>query len=602
MIVAGRKLVSLMARSLQFRSAVPLVGWWLSLWHAPILWRDDGRVTNTTNQNGISFEPLQGGGKQMKTGLFLSRDDGAISGTVDVDQLAKDYAHLSVASVHDNFYGIADQRDILKAVEDAELEAVILAGNSPNHCAGLPAGNQILDAIERCGVNENKIAFANLKEHIALPHKEDGEAATSKARLFIDSALAKLESIHETKSKSVAPRRCILVIGATTGGLTAARELLAKGYRVYLVDKQSKARTNGVEAQILPSLAAVLQNEKATLLFEANVKDVSGWCGDYAVIVSAAEGEDLEFGVGGIILSVGDDVEWINELKSKLQLDLDDDGQPRSRQRVGFTGDTRDPGIWFVPCPNGGDPFAAEVVGASIAVLSLTTLLDQNEINHPELISEVDESVCGGCGTCVKTCAFSASSIDLARKVSVIDERRCRGCGNCVVSCPTGARDLVSFPETAIFKSIDVLAQGVKTRSTPRVLALMCNGSGSEAMDAAGHTVSERGNGDYWVNVLPLQVECGGNVDTQYVLRAFQQGFDGVALVTCNDGHCHHIVGNTDMERRLSLFRDVLRSRRIDDSRLRILKVAADDGESLADELKSFCDDLSSQNGEEGGQ
>jgi coenzyme F420-reducing hydrogenase delta subunit len=91
---------------------------------------------------------------------------------------------------------------------------------------------------------------------------------------------------------------------------------------------------------------------------------------------------------------------------------------------------------------------------------------------------------------------------------------------------------------------------------------------------------------------MPLLVECGGSVDTQYVLEAFSKGFDGVALFMCRDGHCRNSVGNTDMGRRLGLFRTVLRSRRINDERLRVVPVYADDGEVVRQEIKALSEEL----------
>ena len=60
----------------------------------------------------------------------------------------------------------------------------------------------------------------------------------------------------------------------------------------------------------------------------------------------------------------------------------------------------------------------------------------------------------------------------------------------------------------------------------------------------------------------------------------------------CRDGHCHNVVGNTDLERRLGLFRAVLRSRNIDGERLRVVPVYADDGRLVGEELNSFGHDL----------
>ena len=528
----------------------------------------------------------------VKVGLFLSRDGGTISETVDVDALAREYSYLSAAKVYDDFFTYADHQDILKTVGEKGLNAVVFAGNSPKYFDRAYAGTLILEALESRGVNKNKIAFANIKEQVALPHKGENGKATKKAKLLIDVALAKVEMCHDIESTTVSPRRSILVIGTTAGSIVAARELLEKGYRVYIVEKESSIRRQADMAEdVLPALTAVQSDDKATILLQTEITDVSGWCGEYRVVLTTQAGEQ-EIVVGGIILGVGDDTEWINELRPEMQLDTDAEGLLRSEEKAAVIGRTGDPGIWFIPFGKGGDRFATEMSGASMAVLSLTTLLDKNEIAHPVLISEVDENVCGGCGTCVKTCAFGASSIDLTRKLSVIDPTRCKGCGNCVVACPTGARDLVTFPEKYVFKAIDILSRGVAEDYGPRILVLLCDGSGYPAVDAAGELADQTTGLKYSPNVMPLRVECGGNVDTQYILSAFSKGFDGVAIAVCRDGHCHHIVGNTDMERRISLFREVLRSRNIDDDRMRMIKISPHEGRLFSEEIGSFFEEL----------
>jgi len=176
---------------------------------------------------------------------------------------------------------------------------------------------------------------------------------------------------------------------------------------------------------------------------------------------------------------------------------------------------------------------------------------------------------------------------------------RCKGCGNCVVACPTGARNLVSFPEDFVIKAIDVLSEGISDDTEPRVLAILCNGCGYPAADAAGELSKQVPGSNYSPSVMPVQVECGGNVDTLYVLKAFSSGFDGVALSVCRDGHCYHVVGNTDMERRIGLFRDVLRSRNINAERLRIIHVSPHEGELFSREIRSFCEELKQMKREE---
>ena len=526
----------------------------------------------------------------MRIGLFLSRDDGTVSETVDVEALAKAYSSLPAAKVYDSFFRHADQQAMLKTVSENKLDAVVLAGNSPMYFQKVLGGNFILDALKGQGINENKIAFANIKEQVALPHQGDKENATFKARLLIDVALAKVEASPSIESTLVAPLRSVLIVGTTAGGLIAAKELLSKGYRVYIIENKASLRLQAdLKEELLPALTSVQSNKRAKFFLDAGVKDISGCCGKYKVVLTSPDGEQ-DFTVGGIVLSIGNDPDLIKTLRSKLRLNIKRDGLLEQEGKQ--IGQTMDPGIWFIPFREDSDGLETEMSGAATVVLSLTTLLDAGEIEHPILTTTVDEMVCGGCGICVKTCAFVAASIDIARKLSVIDMERCKGCGNCVTACPTGARDLLSFPREYIRQAINILSQETTGNGDPKILAIFCKSCGQLAVDAAGVATTKAAGAGYSPNVMPLLVECGGSVDTQYILDAFSKGFDGVALFMCRDGHCHNIVGNTDMERRIGLFRTVLRSRNINSERLRVVPVYANDGKVVNEEIKSFSHGL----------
>lgn len=531
----------------------------------------------------------------METGLFLSRDEGNISDVIDVDLLSNNFTELSTTKVYDSFFSAQSQKSILKTIKQKNLKAVVFAGNSPKYFENVLSGSTIIDKVKKLGINKNKIGFANIREQVAFCVKGENGDATHKAKLLIDVALNKVEVRHEAKTTHIPARKSVLVIGANAGGIFACNELLNKGYRVFLIEKGTSFLSYSEANDIIqPSLALLQANKKAEIHFNSKLVDVSGHCGNLLVKVGI---DDViqEIWVGGIILSIGNDRELTKELKPLLALDTDDKDRIRGRNRIGAIGSTMNPGIWFVPATK--EPtLDSELNGASIAVLSLTTLLDQNEIEHSELISEVDETACGGCGTCVKTCAFSASSIQLEDKLSVIDSEKCRGCGNCVVACPTGARDLITYPKDYIVNAIKIMSKKVNDADDPKILTFLCNGCGYPAADLAGALAVSDPTLQYSSNIMPLHVECGGNIGTQYILEAFHHGFDGVALTVCRDGHCHHIVGNTDMERRMSLFRAVLRSRHIDDNRVRIIKISPHQGKLFSEEIQSFSKDLMVQN------
>jgi coenzyme F420-reducing hydrogenase delta subunit len=121
-----------------------------------------------------------------------------------------------------------------------------------------------------------------------------------------------------------------------------------------------------------------------------------------------------------------------------------------------------------------------------------------------------------------------------------------------------------------------------------RVLGFLCGGCGYPAADRAGEATASHSAPAYPSSFLPLRIPCGGRLDTLYVLEAFRQGFDGVAVMRCRDGHCHNLIGNLDMDRRLNLVREVLRSRNIDDARLLIADVSPDEGGAFVEQVNTF--------------
>jgi coenzyme F420-reducing hydrogenase delta subunit/Pyruvate/2-oxoacid:ferredoxin oxidoreductase delta subunit len=249
----------------------------------------------------------------------------------------------------------------------------------------------------------------------------------------------------------------------------------------------------------------------------------------------------------------------------------------------------------------GGQPSMRDrVAAADSAAMALVLRLSQESVTHFHDVSRVDEDLCGGCASCVKTCAFGACSLDPVTHFSHVDLRRCRGCGKCVVSCPVGARDIVNSPHHYLVEAIKELSR--TQVEGDKVLGFLCGGCGYPAADDAARAIAERGTG-YPASFLPLRIPCGGRLDTLYVLEAFKQGFDGVAVFRCREGHCHNLIGNLDMDRRINLLRTVLRSRRLDDSRLRIVDISPFEGKHFVDELEGVYSTIGTlENGKGGPQ
>jgi F420-non-reducing hydrogenase iron-sulfur subunit len=110
----------------------------------------------------------------------------------------------------------------------------------------------------------------------------------------------------------------------------------------------------------------------------------------------------------------------------------------------------------------------------------------------------------------------------------------------------------------------------------PRIVAFFCNWCTYTASDLAGTSRLH-----YAPNVRVIRVMCSGRLDPQFVLRAFEQGADGVLVGGCHPGDCHYIEGNCKALRRVHLLRRMLRDLGIDEERLRLEWISASEGERL---------------------
>lgn len=85
----------------------------------------------------------------------------------------------------------------------------------------------------------------------------------------------------------------------------------------------------------------------------------------------------------------------------------------------------------------------------------------------------------------------------------------------------------------------DVLIMPDKATFEPEITAFFCNYCAYMAADTAGALHAQ-----YPANVKFVTLPCTGKTDTRHILEAFEQGADGVYIVACPIGNCHHVRGN----------------------------------------------------------
>ncbi|WOX55321.1 MULTISPECIES: hydrogenase iron-sulfur subunit [unclassified Methanoculleus] len=107
----------------------------------------------------------------------------------------------------------------------------------------------------------------------------------------------------------------------------------------------------------------------------------------------------------------------------------------------------------------------------------------------------------------------------------------------------------------------------------PKIIAIICNWCSYAGADLAGGARIQ-----YPPDIRSIRVMCTGRIDPLFILKAFQDGADGVLVSGCHFGDCHYLEGNFKAAKRMFLLKSVLKNIGLDDKRLRMTFVSASEG------------------------
>lgn len=112
----------------------------------------------------------------------------------------------------------------------------------------------------------------------------------------------------------------------------------------------------------------------------------------------------------------------------------------------------------------------------------------------------------------------------------------------------------------------------------PKILAFCCHYCAYAAADLAGTMRIQ-----YPPNVRIVRTPCTGRLETEYFLKAFENGADGVLVAGCLEGGCHFTNGNLYARKRVDSMRQMLEEMGLEKERLRMVNVSASMARPLAD-------------------
>lgn len=111
----------------------------------------------------------------------------------------------------------------------------------------------------------------------------------------------------------------------------------------------------------------------------------------------------------------------------------------------------------------------------------------------------------------------------------------------------------------------------------PKIVAIVCNWCTYAGADLAGISRIQ-----YPPNVRIVRVPCTGRINPFYIVKAIQEGADGILVSGCHPGECHYLTGNLFARRKFAMLKRFLTYIGVEADRAIFTWVSASEGERFA--------------------
>jgi len=87
----------------------------------------------------------------------------------------------------------------------------------------------------------------------------------------------------------------------------------------------------------------------------------------------------------------------------------------------------------------------------------------------------------------------------------------------------------------------------------------------------------------YPTNIKIIKVPCSGRVAIIHMLKALEEGADGVIVAGCLEGDCHYQSGNLRAKKRVNYVREILEKIDMEPDRVAMYNLSAGEGPRFAE-------------------
>jgi F420-non-reducing hydrogenase iron-sulfur subunit len=121
----------------------------------------------------------------------------------------------------------------------------------------------------------------------------------------------------------------------------------------------------------------------------------------------------------------------------------------------------------------------------------------------------------------------------------------------------------------------------------PVIVGFLCNWCSYTGADLAGTARRH-----YLPNLRIIRVMCSGRVEPGFVLKALEDGADGVLVAGCHPGDCHYQVGNYKTLRRMTLLKKMLAQFGIEPERFRLEWISASEANRFVEVVNEMTEQI----------
>jgi len=248
-----------------------------------------------------------------RIGVFVCHCGKNIASVVDVEKVASVASGLpNVVFATHTMYTCADSSldGIKEMIEQHNLNRVVVASCTPRTHEPI-----FRDTLREAGLNPYLFELANIRDQCSWVHSSDPEHATEKAIELMSMSVARARLLKPLTGTSFAVDQSGLVIGGGVSGMTAALSLAEQGFKVHLIERESKLGGNAIDLKytlehddvqqfVAELVRKVEEHTNIEVHKSTTIDNVAGFIGSFHVTATTDEIQK-EINCGSIIVATG---------------------------------------------------------------------------------------------------------------------------------------------------------------------------------------------------------------------------------------------------------------------------------------------------------